>query len=850
MAARLSALVVLLSFLAGATGSARGITWWVAADGSDADPGSEDLPFGTIQHAIGRTAAGDTVKIMPGTYSGDGNRDLDFGGKGIVLRSSADDPETVVIDCQGSAEEPHRGFWFHSGEDSTAVLRGLTITGGGGVEWGGGILVGDPNLLPADGLATSPRITRCIIRQNGAGQGAGVAVVNEQSFPLIVACEIRENLGDGLLFARDVMRCRVDGCEILLNSGAGFRSLGIWTFTGNDHVVRDTVIRANSGDGLRHGHGETYGSIDIVRCEISGNGGWGVYSNAFEAGDLDIAGGSVSENGLGGVRSHDYSTTIENCTVSDNLGTGIAGFPEDDGRILACTISGNTGDGIGVASGARFSAVMDAETKGTNYTISGCEITANGGRGIHVYLMFSSILSGNLVSGNGSTGLELEAYQAFEPQQLTLTGNTVCDNGGAGLIHRGDMAWSVDANVIAFNQGEAVVIDTGVPPHVACTNIFGNTGGDWVAVPDQLGVEGNFSRDPRFCDRENGDYTLLDISPCADGNHPDGAACGPIGALEVGCTAAPAIIAITDVASDQGRQVRIRWRASHLDGPQHADPVIGYGIYRAENGEATEIPVAESRVGGTSVTLAGWDYLGEAPARGDSEYQLVVPTLCDSTVHATCWTRFFVSAVTGQPFVFYDSAVDSGYSVDNLAPATPQDLRFRAPDVLAWDGVDVPDLGYYAVYASADEQLTPDERIGATTADSLDVTGFDQRYFGVSAVDLAGNESPPALIARVTHAPSSVPGAFALHQNAPNPFNPRTEITYDLPRATPVWLDVYDLSGRRVRTLRSGDVEGPGRHTATWDGCDDRRRAAAAGVYLYRLQAGGFVEIRRMALLR
>jgi len=94
-----------------------------------------------------------------------------------------------------------------------------------------------------------------------------------------------------------------------------------------------------------------------------------------------------------------------------------------------------------------------------------------------------------------------------------------------------------------------------------------------------------------------------------------------------------------------------------------------------------------------------------------------------------------------------------------------------------------------------------------------------------------------------------LPGSFALHQNFPNPFNPTTEIGYDLAGPAVVTLTLHDLLGRVVHTLVSGP-QSAGRYLVRWDGKDEQGRSVASGIYLYRLHAGSFVQTRRLVLLR
>jgi hypothetical protein len=91
---------------------------------------------------------------------------------------------------------------------------------------------------------------------------------------------------------------------------------------------------------------------------------------------------------------------------------------------------------------------------------------------------------------------------------------------------------------------------------------------------------------------------------------------------------------------------------------------------------------------------------------------------------------------------------------------------------------------------------------------------------------------------------SATPKGFALLQNYPNPFNPATEISYMLEKSSNVTLTVYDILGRDVAVLVNGRIE-QGEHTLRWDA-----QNVPSGVYFYRLSAGGFVQTKRMILLK
>ncbi|MHC4193992.1 MAG: right-handed parallel beta-helix repeat-containing protein, partial [Planctomycetota bacterium] len=179
--------------------------YYVAVDGNDSNNGlTPETAFATIQKGINTAVNGDTVIVLPGTYTGPGNRDIDFLGKAITVRSAdPNDPNvvaTTVIDCQHL--DGHRGFHFHSGEDANSLLSGLTIKRGrvrGAIAKGGGMYFS----------SSSPKIENCQIVANYAfgtkiletfdAYGGGVYCTSD-SHPTFIKCIIKNNRivgGDG-----------------------------------------------------------------------------------------------------------------------------------------------------------------------------------------------------------------------------------------------------------------------------------------------------------------------------------------------------------------------------------------------------------------------------------------------------------------------------------------------------------------------------------------------------------------------------------------------------------------------------------------------------------------------------
>ncbi len=130
----------------------------------------------------------------------------------------------------------------------------------------------------------------------------------------------------------------------------------------------------------------------------------------------------------------------------------------------------------------------------------------------------------------------------------------------------------------------------------------------------------------------------------------------------------------------------------------------------------------------------------------------------------------------------------------------------------------------------------------------IGVTAFDP--YSESRVKNCIQCATPLDVTNVDNENTDVlPGDFAINQNFPNPFNPATSIEYTLPSRSHVTISVYNLLGRKISTIVD-EVKPLGLHTAVWDGRDDDRSVVASGIYFYQIQAGDFVETKKMLLLK
>ena len=271
----------------------------------DSFPATIEVPrdFATIQEAIDSAADGDIVEVSPGTYTGDGNWDIDFRGKAITVRSKAG-PKQTIIDCTGN--DGHRGFYFHRAEGPKSILRGFTIIGADVPDTGGGIYC----------EFSHPSIIDCVIRQCAAEVGGGIGSVG--SVPTIIDCVIEHCQAGGL------------GAGESDGHGAGIALIrGSESMTINEAMIINCKIKENVGYYNSRGAGVYCWQSEarLANCDISFNSaqgniqGGGIYCGGSSTRvrlEHCIISNNTAEAGGGIFASSPAYASVTNCTIADN----------------------------------------------------------------------------------------------------------------------------------------------------------------------------------------------------------------------------------------------------------------------------------------------------------------------------------------------------------------------------------------------------------------------------------------------------------------------------------------------------------------------------------------------------
>ncbi len=472
--------------------------WYVDCAVSSSGSGEDwATAFKTIKEALYAAGDGDLILVADGTYTGTGNRDMDFNGDELFLKS-LNGPASCIIDCVGSG----RAFLFDSGETADSVLDGFTVQNGLSTEGGGAIYVS----------SADPSIVNCVFKDNstsGTGTDGGALLVRYAS-PVIAGCVFQGNHASG------------DGGAIMcLYSGVA--NISDSTFTGNTSDSGGAIY-CESADPV------------ITGCDMdgnsAGNAGGAIYcrnsANPVMT-DCSFSGNSAGSGGV--LYGSGSSPEFHDCLMDSNTAGsgGCARFYQGGApKFVGCTITNNeatSGDGGAIVFFALQStstlikdcvianntAAVDAGGVScddqSRPTITNSLITGNtaGDEGGGIYGMFNAYptitnctIVGNHANDGGGVNLHLT------PQGMTLNNCIVWGNTASS---EGNQLWICYSSKIVLNNCDCA------DNTLDADNIERNSTGT-------LTQSGSFSADPLFATGPGGDYYLGCVSAGQAANSP------------------------------------------------------------------------------------------------------------------------------------------------------------------------------------------------------------------------------------------------------------------------------------------------------------------------------------------
>jgi hypothetical protein len=807
--------------------------WYVATSGSDASStGTLAEPFGSVQHGISIASVGDTVLVAAGLYS----EHVSYRGKNVVVLSIDGSEQTIIEATQSGVPI----ITFSAGENNAAVLDGFTIR----------------NSLDAPGILcqkSSPVIQNCkIISCTNSSSGGAVRCLNG-STALIQHNQIDDNSsssGGGIYcegsspvisYNRFERNSATSGGAIAINSNSSpVLTYNLYAYNeatqnggaianasqfGPYLMIRYSTFYRNSSGGsgaaLFAGLLPMIVETSILWENMSAGGGEPIYSSSVPAivSYSDISGG-WSGYGSGNASVDPTFCDVENGDFHLQEGSYLATYPFNGGNPIGafaagCIVSGcDDSDGDGICDetdncpGLANADQLDSDGDGIGDVCDNCPNFADADQAD--------------ADGDG-VGDACDNCPALANADQT-------DSDGDGVGDLCDNCPGIANADQADSDGDGV----GDACTVSYKSIFGYVRNDTAAM-------------------EAVTTSLLD----ADGNPMEDTATDLVGRYSFGAlTAGRFYVHVWPpagyTADRELREVQIATQDMQVDFLLTAMDTVnnwrgrGYWMHQVKSllsgrGHVHEpyevmcdyleqIRLYFNLHPDLPVHAFMVDPNGDCDQRLSDLLEVLRPTSKPAplTLATSDFAVLLLNIVSGR--------INPGADVNHVAPG------IRGGDAVSSDAA--TGMTVSQAVACADALITDN-----------DVANDSRAYLIVSLVN-AGYPVPAGWIdpntPQVIYATplgvkednNSLPNGFSLAQNYPNPFNPSTNIDFTLPTASVVKLEIYNMIGQKVATLVDG-VLNAGQHTVTWDDSD-----APSGIYLYRLEAGNFIEIKKMMLLR
>jgi len=921
--------------------------------------------YSTIDDAVGACSHGDQVLLMPGTYTGVGNHDIQV--EADITIKPHEFMSEVIIDCQGSELDNRRAF---NVVDGSPTFRNLTIKGGYETN-GGAIAIMNytttiigcrfiDNRAERGGAIYADRadalnLEICLFSKNHASiEGGGVYATG--NFPVSVdrATFYRNfaNAGSGLFLTNQTT---LDISESLILLGSGGAAVGdyyggtqtavecdIWGnvagdwmwqlapqlgVNGNIHAdpllcdpdadVPNFQLSANSPaytflNAMMGSDGIDFDwDVPVYGVRADGSGMFPTIQAALDTvpvpGEVVLAAGRYEGVGNTGLtflgknvmmRSRDLNAET---TVISGSGQHDRVIWLRDGETTAATISHLTIE----QGNADFSS--DYPGYGGGILLTGAEVTLRGcviqfNQGAHAAGISLNNEINDLVIEDCEIARNGDLNLYFHGNRLDVTGTLFWNYAGRSDvgIWTGDFANDVNVENCEFiNFEKAVHIDH--PFSSATFDFVGNTFSEGESAmtiegADNVVLDGNtFTRR-----RNNGALTIVDSHVRIVSSDFDGCNRSLEGGGALNADNSWVFMERCELTSNYSEQ---NGGAIHA---VNSNIFLNHSVFTNNQCIGTA-PVSN---GGAVFTTGGSLSLyrsffdgnlgdfgaavycenasfycldaefarnhGSGPGilnvhHGGATAEITGATFADNTVDSGSVIYVNAATVTFEESTITDNSGSAGYAQIEFNGAN--DLIFNQ-NIVAF-GVGVSALYVAAIQGTVD--LACNDLYGNDGGDYVGSVGVWQGVAGNISEDpyfcdpgvylftlqqlspcLAANNTCGVDIGafgygcpQVTATPDDImPRAFTLEGNSPNPFNPRTEIRFSLPVASQVELDIHDVSGRKVRSLLTGQVYAAGTHEISWEGKDHAGRAVPSGTYLYRVTVGERTLTGKMLLVR
>ena len=474
---------------------------------------------------------------------------------------------------------------------------------------------------------------------------------------------------------------------------------------------------------------------------------------------------------------------------------------------------------------------------------------------------YNSVFSGNSCLYHGSA---LAVGDSSILVNLTITQNTTTNSalrGSGNMTLINSIIWG---NLVSADKEEDAEIDFGTGTlNLSYTNLSGKIKSINQSNESKIILgDGNIDTDPLFVDPDSGDYHLSDWSPAIgagtttgapitdiDGNpRPNPAGSKPdMGAFENkwGTPHRPPVI--TEVSD-----VTINEDESHVDTLSATDPDNDPITYSATSDtNAVTASITDSIL--TITPNANWNgvanikaYASDGNSKDSTSFVLTVTSVQDAPA----------------AFEWVSSALDSiNITKDNVS--SDYTLKWTESVDVDNDTIDYimyAKIGIYPfqeIYDTTALTLPiPYEEIAESAFEGLPGNAATVRFTvwahdGIDSVQVSG-EDRVLYVNRYEYLSTEsegVPVEFALHDNYPNPFNPTTQIRFDLPEMANVNLIIYNMLGQKIKSFNIQSAPA-GYHAVTWNATNDLGLPVSAGIYLYQLQTEGFIKTKKMILLK